>query len=66
MNKNTSGTDVVKALKSIMVYHGIPKIAASDNGSPFNSSEYLKIENESVCVVTVSIPEFLRSKVKAR
>ena len=65
MNKNKKGTEVVRALKSIMARHGIPERIRSDNGPPFDSGEYAKFANEWGFAITTSSPKFPRSNGEA-
>ena len=65
MTKNKKGSEVVRALKSIFARHGIPEKIRSDNGSPFDSSEYARFANDWGFKITTSSSKFLRSNGEA-
>ena len=48
-----------------MARHGIPERIWSDNGPPFDSSEYAKFTNEYGFTITTSSPKFPRSNGEA-
>ena len=61
MNRNKRGSEVIRCLKSMFSPHGIPERVHSDNGPPFDSSEYAKFANDWGFSISTSSPKFPRS-----
>ena len=61
MNRSKRGSEVVRCLKSMFSWHGIPERVRSDNGSPFDSGEYAKFANGCGFSISTSSPKFPRS-----
>ena len=62
---NKQGTEVIQKLKAHFARHGIPDTIVSDNGPPFNSSEFKRFVDRYETEHVTSSPGYPRSNGKA-
>ena len=61
MNKKKTSTEVCQALHNIFARFGIPESVMSDNGSPFNSAEYVHFAAQWGFEIRHSSPRYPQS-----
>ena len=64
MNQNTKAPALITQLKSIFARLGVPEVVYSDNGPPFDSTEYNKFAEEYNFKIKTSSPLYPQSNGK--
>ena len=65
MNKGKRAPDVINTLKDVFARHGIPEEIRSDNGPPFDSSEFMHFAKEWDIHLSPSSPYYPQSNGEA-
>ena len=65
MNKGKRAPDVINTLKDVFARHGIPEEIRSDNGPPFDSSEFTHFAQEWDILLSPSSPYYPQSNGEA-